>query len=318
MNGNGKKLKVQDIDSLFIQTEEFNLANVLQGKQLCYNEVLKIVKDLKQKNKHLENFGFITGNNDTRYDEFENKFVIENIATQIKKSEKQSIYPTMCAPGGMGHTFGFIFGRNKDNKPYILHYGYNQDTDICNAIAEQYKEKYGEDLYILRIPKLQHDSYSCMFFQLMLMRYMKPEYIEKYMEKAKPGINKIKLEALPKKLLSYYQSRNLNKIAPKLWEQNQKDGHIVKEEDYDAGVGYEVLKDQNQKVQNKKLMLYGKYWSEEKYLKKPDQIDVNDIISETDSEIEGKKNNYTYQQGQSNNDIPAYKKKDNDGCCIVF
>ena len=49
MNGNRKKLKVQDIDSLFIQTEGFNLANVLRGVQLCYGEVLKIVEDLKQK-----------------------------------------------------------------------------------------------------------------------------------------------------------------------------------------------------------------------------------------------------------------------------
>lgn len=321
MNGNGKKLKVQDIDGLFIQTEEFNVANVLQGTQLCYNEVLKIVEDLKQKNKHLENFDFITGNNDTGDNEFENKFVIEHIAKQIKKSAKQSIYPTMCASHGTGHILGFIFGRNKDNKPYILHYDYNAfdycDTPICDKIAKQYKKTYGEDLYILRIPELQHDSNDCMFFQLMLMRYMKPEYIEKYMANAEPGINKIKLEALPKKLLSFYQSRDLNKIAPELWKQNQKDGHIVKKKVYDKDARDEVLKDQNKKAHHKKQMLHGKYWYEKEYLKNPNQINVDDIISETDSEIEKKKNNYTYQQGQSNNDIPAYKKQDNE-CCIVF
>ena len=321
MNGNGKKLKVQDIDGLFIQTEEFNVANALQNRRLSYDEVMNIVKDLKKTCKHLENFDFITGNNDTRHDEFENKFVIEHIATQIKKSAKQSIYPTMCAPGGVGHTLGFIFGRNKDNKPYILHYDYNKydycDTPICNKIAERYKKQYGEDLYILRIPTLQHDSNDCMFFQLMLMRYMKPEYIEKYMEKAKPGVNPIELKDLPKKLLSFYQSRDLNKIAPELWKQNQKDGHIVKEEVYDDKTKTMIPKDQNKKAQQKKQMLHGKYWYEKEYLKNPDQIDVNDIISEIDSEIEEKKNNYTYQQGQSNNDIPAYKKQNNE-CCIVF
>ena len=286
MNGNGKKLKVQDIDGLF----ESNAANVFRNVQLSYNEVMNIVGDLKKTCKHLENFDFIIGNDDTGRDEFENQFVIENIAKQIKKSAKQSIYPTMCAHGGTGHTLGFIFGRNKDNKPYILHYDYNfedQDTDICNAIAEQYKKTYGEDLYILRIPKLQNNSMDCMFFQLMLMRYMKPEYIEKYMEKAKPGVNPIELKDLPKKLLSYYQSRKLNEIAPELWEQNRKDGHIVKEKVYDKEAGGEVLKDQNKKAQYKKQMLHGKYWHEEEYLKKSDQIDVDDVISKTDSEIAG-------------------------------
>ena len=238
----------------------------------------------------MENFDFIIENDDTGRDEFENQFVIEHIAEQIKKSAKQSIYPTMCAHGGTGHTLGFIFGRNKDNKPYILHYDYNfedQDTDICNAIAKQYKEKYKKDLYILRVPKLQHDSKDCMFFQLMLMIYMKPEYIEKYMEKAKPGVNSIELKDLPKKLLSYYQSRKLNEITPELCEQNHKDGYIVKEKVYDNKAKTTILKYQNKKAQFKKLMLHGKYWYEKQYLKNPDQIDVNDIVSETDSEIEG-------------------------------
>lgn len=142
-------------------------------------------------------------------------------------------------------------------------------------IVKQYKEKYNEDLYILRVPDLQNDSNNCMSFQLMLMRYMKLKYIEKYMENATEGkIYNIEFKDLPKRLLSYYQSRKLNKISPELWEQNKQKGHIKtvkhnKDEEVDI----------NNKTEDKKNLLRIKYNYD-------NNITIEDIISKSESEIE--------------------------------
>lgn len=330
MNGN-TKMKFSDIAKYVNHTGGRNITSDLKDIQLSNGEVKRIIKDLQESHLHLKNFSFITGDqnnilfsNDKDYNAIERKFiqsVIQRIVNDIYKSETNSIFPTICAFSCISHKLGFIFGRNKEHKPYILHYDYAygvQDTKICDRIAEQYKKKYGENLYILRVPQINNDGENCMVFQLMLMRYMKPEYIEKYMENAKPGINTIDLKDLPKKLLSYYQSRNLNKIAPELWEQNQKDGHIVKEEVWDEEARQDVLIDQNKKTEHKKQMLHVKYFWQRQHFKNTDEIDMNDIISKPDSEIEEKQNNEAYQPGQPNNSKPAYKKKDNDCCCIVF
>ena len=306
MNGNRKKIKVSDIENYINPNTESDLKSTLfyiNKLELENYETKNICDDLKKKHAHLKNLEFIndrhriaddqlTESTMNKADDQLTEFIMNKITNTIKNSKSNSINQTMFTYRyRTNHIFGFIFGRNKDNKPYILHYDYNtfkdQDTDICNAIAKQYKEKYKKDLYILRIPKLQHESKNCALFQLVLMRYMKPEYIEKYMEKAKPGVNPIELKDLPKKLLSFYQSRDLNKIAPELWEQNRKDRHIVKEKVYDKEAGGEVLKDQNHKSEHKKQMLHLKYNFQRNLFQNINEKNVDDIISETESEIAG-------------------------------
>ena len=123
----------------------------------------------------------------------------------------------------LSHAFGFICGRSLGGIPYILHYDYTEpglETETVKMAVKKMPAKL-KGLQVIKVPQLQAAPDTCNFFQLMLMRYMKPKYIEQYLSKAgEPQNNNngteysvIKVEPgeLPEKLLSYYQTRKMKK-----------------------------------------------------------------------------------------------------------